>query len=52
MAYNPNDCVERRWGAPEGSAELRSCHGQAPAEQRARMDEYREWFATRRRPLY
>ena len=52
MAYNPNDCVERRWGAPEGSAELRSCQGQAPAEQRARMDEYREWFATRRRPLY
>lgn len=52
MAYNPNDCVELRWGAPEGSPELRSCARHAPADQRARMAEYREWFATRRRPLY
>lgn len=51
MAYNPNDCVERRWGAPEGSDEMRSCTAHAPAAQRERMAEYREWFATRRRPV-
>ncbi len=52
MAYNPNDCVELRWGASDGSAEMRSCARHAPAEQRARMAEYREWFIARRRPLY
>lgn len=52
MAYNPNDCVEIRWGAPEGSEERRSCRRTAPAEQRAKMAEYREWFATRRRPVH
>lgn len=52
VAYNPNDCPEVRWGAPEGSAEMRSCRRRAPAEQRARMEQYREWFATRRRPLF
>lgn len=52
VAYNPNDCVEIRWGAPEGSDERRSCRTHAPAEQRAKMAEYREWFATRRRPVH
>jgi len=50
MAYNPNDCVESRWGAPAGSPELSTCRGQAPAEQRARMESYRAWFHERRRP--
>ncbi len=52
VAYNPNDCVEIRWGAPAGSEEMRSCRRHAPAEQRARMERYREWFATRMRPIY
>ena len=50
MAYNPNDCVEVRWGAPEGSAELKSCQRRAPAEQRAKMEQYRGWFRDARRP--
>lgn len=50
MAYNPNDCVESRWGAPEGSPELATCRAHAPAEQRARMESYRAWFHERRRP--
>jgi hypothetical protein len=50
IAYNPNDCVELRWGAPEGSAELASCARRAPADQRGRMQRYREWFHTRTRP--
>src|SRR5262245_46451669 len=25
MAYNVNDCVELRWGAPEGSQEASTC---------------------------
>jgi hypothetical protein len=50
MAYNPNDCVEIRWGAAEGSAEYASCKRRANAEQRARMKRYRPWFHTRTRP--
>jgi hypothetical protein len=48
--YNPNDCPEARWGAPEGSDELASCKRRAPADQRARMGKYRVWFETRSRP--
>jgi hypothetical protein len=48
MAYNPNDCVERRWGATGG--ELDSCKRNAPRDQRQRMRRYRNWFATRNRP--
>jgi len=51
VAWNPNDCVEIRWGAPEGSPERRTCGRQAPAEQRQRMAEYRAWFHTRKRPV-
>jgi hypothetical protein len=47
-AYNPNDCIERRWGAR--GDELATCRRRAPAEQRRRMESYREWFATRTRP--
>jgi hypothetical protein len=49
-AYDPNDCVEVRWGAPADSAEASTCTRRAPAEQRARMERYREWFRDRRRP--
>ncbi len=50
MAYNPNDCVEVRWGAPEHGPERAPCRRHAPAEQRARMERYRQWFETMRRP--
>ena len=50
MSYNPNDCVETRWAAPAGSPEAAPCKRQAPADQRARMAEYRPWFHDTRRP--
>lgn len=50
MAYNPNDCVEVRWGAPEDGPERGPCRRHAPAEQRSRMETYRRWFETMRRP--
>jgi hypothetical protein len=50
MAYNPNDCLETRWGAPAGSAEAATCERHAPRRQRRRMQRYRHWFAQRRRP--
>ena len=33
MAYNPNDCVELRWGAPAGSEEASTCKRSAPSAQ-------------------
>ncbi|NJC89412.1 MAG: hypothetical protein FIB02_12930 [Desulfuromonas sp.] len=50
IAYNPNDCVERRWGATPGAADIGSCRRRAPAEQQKRMEEYRPWFHEARRP--
>ena len=50
MAYNPNDCVELRWGAREGTPEMATCQRRAPADQRARMEQYRSWFRDARRP--
>jgi hypothetical protein len=50
MAYNVNDCVERRWGAPGNSNEAATCKRQAPQAQRAKMTQYRAWFSERRRP--
>jgi hypothetical protein len=50
MAYNPNDCVELRWGAPDKSDEASTCRRHAPTGQRAKMTEYRSWFHERRRP--
>ena len=50
MAYNPNDCIEIRWGAPEGSEERRTCKRRAPQAQHKRMQAYRAWFAERKRP--
>ena len=50
MAYNVNDCVELRWGAPDQSAEAATCKRHAPSGQRAKMTDYRAWFHERRRP--
>jgi hypothetical protein len=50
MAYNVNDCVELRWGAPEKSDESSTCKRHAPHAQRAKMTQYRAWFHERRRP--
>jgi len=50
MAYNPNDCVELRWGAPAKSDEASTCKRVAPSAQRAKMTKYRAWFSERRRP--
>ena len=50
MAYNLNDCVELRWGAPDKSAEAATCKRYAPGAQRAKMTKYRAWFHERRRP--
>src|SRR5262249_12231164 len=49
-AYNVNDCVELRWGAPENSEEASTCRRHAPSAQRAKMTQYRAWFQERRRP--
>jgi hypothetical protein len=48
--YNPNDCPEARWGAPEGSDERATCKRKAPADQRSKLERYRVWFNTRTRP--
>jgi hypothetical protein len=50
MAYNVNDCVELRWGAPEKSTEAATCKRHAPGGQRAKMTQFRAWFHERRRP--
>lgn len=50
VAYNPNDCVEVRWGAAPDSAERNTCKRNAPAQQRERMETYRDWFRKRQRP--
>jgi hypothetical protein len=50
VAYNPNDCVEARWGASEGTPEASTCKRRAPDDQKARMNEYRAWFRDARRP--
>jgi hypothetical protein len=50
MAYNLNDCVELRWGAPDKSEEASTCKRRAPGAQRTKMSEYRAWFHERRRP--
>jgi hypothetical protein len=52
MGYNPNDCVELRWGAPEKGDEASTCKRHAPSEQRANMTEYRNWFRERRWPSH
>ena len=50
MGYNPNDSVEIRWGAPAGSAELKTARRRAPASQLAKMKALQPWFHKRLRP--
>jgi len=50
MAYNPNDCVELRWGAPQTSGEAATCRRHASSAQRAKMTNYRSWFRERHWP--
>jgi hypothetical protein len=50
VAYNPNDCVEQRWGAVPGSDEGSTCRAHAPEAQTAKMQTCRAWFHERRRP--
>lgn len=50
MAYNPNDGIEIRWGAPENSEELKKCHRRAPANQVEKMQVIRTWFSKRLHP--
>ena len=50
MGYNPNDSVEIRWGAPEGSAERATARRRAPAAQIEKMKALRPWFHKRLRP--
>ena len=51
MAYNPNDCVELRWGAAENSQEAATCRRHAAQEQRGKMIKYRTWFRERQWPV-
>jgi hypothetical protein len=50
IAYDPNDCIEARWGAPPRSTEMETCRRRAPADQATRMMHYRAWFRDRSRP--
>ena len=50
IAYNPNDCVETRWGATAGTPEAAACARHAPPDQQARMAEVRSWFHDAKRP--
>lgn len=50
MSYNPNDCVELRWGAAENTDEYNSCQRHAPAAQHKQMAAMREWFHETKRP--
>jgi hypothetical protein len=50
IAYNPNDCVETRWGAAPGSPEASTCQRHTPPDQQARMAEVRSWFHDAKRP--
>jgi hypothetical protein len=50
MAYNPNDGIEIRWGAPENSSERATCHRQAPLTQQKTMQSVRKWFNERLHP--
>lgn len=51
VSYNPNDCIEHRWAAIEGSPERASCQRRAPADQQAKLVKFRTWFAKRQRPV-
>ena len=50
MAYNPNDGIEIRWGAPENSDERATCHRHTPSNQLEKMRSVRVWFQKRLHP--
>jgi hypothetical protein len=50
MAYNPNDGIEIRWGAPENSSERAGCRRHAPPSQLDKMRSVRIWFSQRLHP--
>ncbi len=50
MAYNPNDGIEIRWGAPENSEESATCRRHASSNQRTTMRSVRKWFQKRLHP--
>ncbi|MGZ4958897.1 MAG: hypothetical protein ACXV7J_06575 [Methylomonas sp.] len=50
VAYNPNDCVEIRWGAQPGTEEYASCKRRAPRAQVEQMAAIRNWFRDTQRP--
>jgi hypothetical protein len=50
MAYNPNDGIEIRWGAPENSEERAGCRRQTPPYQLEKMKSVRTWFSKRLHP--
>jgi hypothetical protein len=50
MAYNPNDGIEIRWGAPENSDERATCNRHAPSKQIETMRSVRMWFHKRLHP--
>lgn len=49
-AYNPNDGIEIRWGAPENSDEISNCRRHAPPSQTETMHSARIWFHKRLHP--
>jgi hypothetical protein len=50
IGYNPNDCVEVRWGAAPSSEEAQTCTRRAPPDQAAKLQQYRPWFSHTQRP--
>jgi len=50
MAYNPNDGIEIRWGAPENSEERVGCRRHTPPYQLEKMKSVRTWFSKRLHP--
>jgi hypothetical protein len=50
MAYNPNDGIQIRWGAPENSEEMATCQRRAPSKQLETMRTVRTWFSKRLHP--
>lgn len=50
MSYNPNDCVEVRWGAKADTEEYASCKRHAPPTQLKQMAAVRDWFRDAKRP--
>jgi len=50
MAYNPNDGIEIRWGAPGNSDERATCIRHTSSNQFEKMRSVRTWFSKRLHP--